>query len=316
MVIEPSQNATPSLETALTRDEYELFVKQMREQQPPPKENPEMIAANLEVYRDQYGLNKARIRDQREKDLVRTQVIVNGCRYVNFEPLYKDVYAAMKGDEKATWTYLCLLQQGSNADVLIDLNKALTSQRVEIQATGKPVSNAQKAIFSLMDFCKAKHSAAYNSKMMLRLSEAFTAMNIHPFDEIHSKFLESIREDLDAIDIETDLNRILIHPQSQADIEEFLGYFCKICTDPVYRTAFHFHEFKTIFTPRVRPRPFHITRVEGILMEDVRQIKVATDYVLKSTNADDQDALFGNILGIAQFDLAANRAWTQWGFVN
>ena len=51
-------------------------------------------------------------------------------------------------------------------------------------------------------------------------------------------------------------------------------------------------------------------------MEDTRQIKVATDYVLKSTNADDEDATFGKILGIAQFDLTANRAWTQWGFVN
>lgn len=151
---------------------------------------------------------------------------------------------------------------------------------------------------------------------MLRLSEAFNAMDIHPFDEAHSKFLEVMREDLEAIDIEADLNRILIHLQSQADIEEFLGYFCKICNDPVYRAAFHFKEFKNIFSPEVRPRPFHITRVEGILMEDVRQIKVATDYVLKSTNADDQDALFGNILGITQFDLSEDRAWTQWGFVN
>lgn len=124
VLLEPNQKSTPSLETALTRGEYEIFVKQMREQQPPPKENPDMIAANLEVYRDQYGLNKARIRDQLEKDLVRTQVIMNGCRYVNFEPLHKDVLAAMKGNEEATWTYLCLLQQGSNADVLIDLNKS------------------------------------------------------------------------------------------------------------------------------------------------------------------------------------------------
>ena len=42
------------------------------------------------------------------------------------------------------------------------------AQKVEIHATGKPVSNAQTAIFSLMGFCKENRSTDYNSKMMLR----------------------------------------------------------------------------------------------------------------------------------------------------
>jgi hypothetical protein len=305
--------AVPSPRTAKTLGELNLFLEGLqRDNQWDWDEQNDLAARNLAPYRLNTNpnpllddLNHVAIMHQLQHDLSRSEVYLNGVRFLDAVALEQAVRNGIGGEptQREIDQLLILLCQGTTADLIPPIQRVFMPNHLQLHVMQKPVSRGQQAAMEAVKYCKLQGEDA-SKALLINLNGQFAG---------HYLSQERLKELDDAIDRNAPVPPTLVPllQQIQNDPRETAHFFSHLLrasqqeTIPLDPNLFH---------PALRAaaETLYNTRVDAHFSPDQRQIKVQQKLSLREADDNPPAAHF---LGLLHFDLstpAAPRSYLNW----